>query len=258
MTNWNNGVAHAFGAADDEWGRNGSVGRVNLLTFNLKRLAHRGRWTPQSITSAMNAAATQDVRAIVMLPLLNRLLRGSKAPSTMAKQMLDLLNSWRQHGGNRLDLNNDGLIDYPGAAIMDAAYPNIVNNEMGGRLSTTLETELNKLFGRFDAPPSGQYDGWYQYFNRDIRGLLNKKKPMADRFNLTYCGKGNLARCQKQVWLGIQAAGEKLMADQGTSDPAAWRASATKEQIHFSPLPLITMRYTNRPSGIQQVISFHK
>jgi hypothetical protein len=258
MTNWNNGVAHGFGAADDEWGRNGSVGRVNLLTFNLKRLARRGKWSPERVTSAMNAAATQDVRAIVMLPLLNRLLKGSKPPSTMAKQMLFLLNQWRQHGGNRLDLNDDGLIDYPGAAIMDAAYPNIVNNAMGGRLSTTLETELNKLFGRFDAPPSGQYDGWYQYFDRDIRGLLNKKKRMPDRFNLTYCGKGNVAHCQRQVWLGIQAAGEKLTADQGTADPAAWRASATKEEIHFSPLPLLTMRYTNRPSGIQQVISFHK
>ena len=39
----------------------------------------------------------------------------------MAQQMLDLLNQWRQHGGNRLDLNSDGKIDYPGAAIMDAA-----------------------------------------------------------------------------------------------------------------------------------------
>jgi len=258
MTNWNNGVARGFGAADDEWGRNGSVGRVNLLTFNLKRMGRNGKWSPEAITSAMNAAATQDVRAIVMVPLLNRLLRGSKAPSLMAKQMLDLLNNWRQHGGNRLDLDNDGLIDYPGAAIMDTAYPNIVNNEMGARLNTSLLTELNTLFSRWDAPPGGQYSGWYQYFDRDIRGLLNKKKRMPDRFALTYCGRGSVGQCQKAVWSAIEAAGQKLSADQGTADPAAWRASATKEEIHFSPLPLITMRYTNRPSGIQQVISFGK
>jgi acyl-homoserine lactone acylase PvdQ len=257
MTNWNNATARGFGAADDQWGRNGSVGRVNLLTYNLKRLARRGKWSPASVTSAMNSAATQDVRAVVMMPLLDRLLRGSKAPSPMAAQMLDLLNSWRQHGGNRLDLNNDGLIDYPGAAIMDAAYPNIVNNEMGGRLSSSLLNQLNTLFSRFDAPPGGQYSGWYQYFDRDIRGLLaGKKKRLPDEFNLRYCGKGRLGACQQQVWAAIQAAGNKLTTDQGTSDPAAWRASATKEQIHFSPLTLITMRYTNRPSGIQQVISF--
>ena len=47
----------------------------------------------------------------------------------------------------------------------------------------------------------------------------------------------------------------KLVATQGP-DPSAWRASATAEEIKFRPLELITMRYTNRPSGIQQVISF--
>ncbi len=44
--------------------------------------------------------------------------------------------------------------------------------------------------------------------------------------------------------------------DQGSADPADWHSSATAEQIHFSPLPLKTMRYANRPSGIQQVIEF--
>ena len=261
MTNWNNGAARGFGAADDEWNRNGSVGRINLLRFNLKRLKKKGRWSPASITSAMNASATQDVRAIVMLPLLNKLLRGTTAPSPMAQQMLDLMNQWRQHGGNRLDLNNDGLIDYPGAAIMDAAYPNIVDNELAARLGQTLLPQLDNLSSRFDAPPGGQYSGWYQYFDRDIRGLLNasdkkrKNKRLPDQFNLFYCGKGHLSACRSQVWTAIQAAGNKLAGQQGP-DPAAWRASATDEEIHFSPLPLITMRYTNRPSGIQQVISF--
>jgi hypothetical protein len=256
MTNWNNNVARGFGAADDEWGRNGSVGRVNLLTFNLKRLARRGKWSPATVTAAMNAAATQDVRDVVMVPLLNRLLRGTGAPSPMAKQMLDLLVSWRQHGGNRLDLNNDGLIDSPGAAIMDAAYSGIVNNEMSGRLGG-LTTQLNTLYSRFDPPPEGQYSGWYMYFDRDIRALLSKKK-LPDQFRLSYCGGGRLAACRNAIWAAIQAAGDKLTAEEGTSDPAAWRASATAEQIHFSPLSLITMRYTNRPSGIQQVISFRK
>ena len=211
----------------------------------------------------MNASATDDVRAIVMLPLLDKLLRGTTAPSPMAQQMLDLMNQWRQHGGNRLDLNGDGNIDYPGAAIMDAAYPNIVDNEMAARLGQTLLPQLDNLSPRFDAPPGGQYSGWYQYFDRDIRALLNRKgkgkkgkKRLPDQFNLTYCGKGHLSACRSEVWNAIQAAGQQLTAQQGTSDPSAWRASATAEQINFSPLPLLTMAYTNRPSGIQQVISF--
>ena len=39
-------------------------------------------------------------------------------------------------------------------------------------------------------------------------------------------------------------------------DPAGWHSDATAEEIQFRPLPLKTMRYSNRPSGIQQVISF--
>ena len=259
MTNWNNGAARGFGAADDEWMRNGSVGRINLLNFDLKRLERKGRWSPTSVTSAMNAAATQDVRAIVMVPLLSKLLRGTTPPSQQAAQMLSLLQQWRAQGGNRLDLNNDGLIDLPGAAIMDVAYTNIVNNEMAARLGQSLLPELNRLAGRWDAPPGGQYDGWYQYFDRDIRGLLAKKRSkLPDRFNLTYCGKGRLGLCRSEVWNAIQAAGNQLTSEQGTPDPAAWRASAIPDQFTYGPLPLVTSPYSNRPTGIQQVISFKK
>jgi acyl-homoserine lactone acylase PvdQ len=257
LTNWNNGAARGFGAADDEWMRNGSVGRVNLLNYNLKRLAKKGKWSPATVTSAMNAAATQDVRAIVMVPLLAKLLRGSTAPSPQAAQMVKLLQQWRAQGGNRLDLNGDGLIDLPGAAIMDTAYTNIVNNAMAARLGQSLLPELNQLAGRWDAPPGGQYDGWYQYFDRDIRGLLAKKRSkVPDRFTVTYCGKGRLGLCRSEVWTAIQAAANQLTAEQGTADPAAWRASAAKDEFTYTPLPLVTSPYSNRPTGIQQVISF--
>ena len=259
ITNWNNGAARGFGAADDEWMRNGSVGRINLLNFNLKRLQKKGRWSPATVTSAMNAAATQDVRAIVMVPLLAKLLRGTQAPSPQAVQMLNLLQQWRAQGGNRLDLNGDGLIDLPGAAIMDTAYTKIVDSAMAARLGQSLLPELNELAGRWDAPPGGQYDGWYQYFDRDIRGLLAKKRSsVTDRFSVTYCGKGRLGLCRSEVWNAIQAAGDQLTAEQGTSDPAAWRASAIDDQFTYTPLPLITSPYSNRPTGIQQVISFKK
>ena len=44
---------------------------------------------------------------------------------------------------------------------------------------------------------------------------------------------------------------------QGSPRPDAWRSDANAERIRFLPglLPT-TIRYTNRPSGIQQVISF--
>jgi acyl-homoserine lactone acylase PvdQ len=254
ITNWNQGAARGFGAADDEWGRNGSVGRTDLLDRNLERLRRGGKWTHASVTSAMNAAATQDVRAIVTVPLLRRLLQGSTAPNAQAQAMLDVLVGWRQRGGSRLDRDLDGLIDDPGAAIMDRAWPKIADNFLEPRLGPQLD-ELGRLFSRWDAPPGGQYSGWYQYLDRDLRKLLGMK--IRAPFRVNYCGAGNKAACRQAIWQGLADAGAALEAEQGTADPNAWKADATAERIEFAPgLLAYTMRYTNRPSGIQQVISF--
>ena len=254
MTNWNQVVAKGFGSADDEWGRAGSAERVDLLNKNLKRLqSNSGKWSLATVTSAMNAAATQDVRAIDTVPLLAKLLKGSTAPSDRDAEMLQLMVDWKNDGGSRLDLNNDGDIDAPGAAVMDGSWTNIANAFMKPRLGSQLD-ELNSLFSRFDLPPGGQYSGWYQYFDRDINSLLGNRVPSP--FRNAYCGKGKLKKCQSDIWKAIDASGDEIAAEQGTDDPAAWRSDAVREQIHFSPLPLKTMRYTNRPSGIQQVISF--
>jgi hypothetical protein len=124
---------------------------------------------------------------------------------------------------------------------------------MKPRIGPQLD-ELNSLFSRFDQPPAGQYSGWYQYFDKDIRALLGKK--VKTPFKVKYCGRGKKAACQKAIWNAIAAAGTDAATKYGSANPADWRVSTSAEQIKFSPLPLVTMRYTNRPSGIQQVISF--
>ncbi len=53
------------------------------------------------------------------------------------------------------------------------------------------------------------------------------------------------------------SAGKQLTKQYGTSNPNAWHASAKAIEIQFAPIALIPMQYTNRPSGIQQVISFN-
>ena len=264
MVNWNNSVAHKFGSADDQWGRAGTVGRVDLLRKNLYKLKRKGKWNLPRVTSAMNGGATQDIRAIDTVPLLRALLQGSQPPTGLAGSMLKQMTLWSKDGGSRLDRDLNGLIDDPGAASMDGAWGQITDSQ-GNVISEGIANafmkpvlgpqlnELNSLFSRFDAPPSGQYAGWYQYFDRDINGLLGRK---TDRFNVSYCGNGDLKQCQTDVWNAIAKAGELLAVEQGTSDPAFWRADANPERINFSPLPLVSMRYANRPSGIQQVISF--
>jgi acyl-homoserine lactone acylase PvdQ len=253
MVNWNNDSAHGFGSADDAWGANGSVARVSLLNRALAGQRRNGKWSLAGVTSAMNEAATQNVLAIETVPLLARVLKGSHAPTAQAAKMLSLLVAWNRHGGNVLDLNHDGKVDNPGDAIIDGAWPKIANAFMRPVLGPQL-SELDSLFSQFDAPPGGQYDGWYQYFDRDIKRLLKIKQPQP--FANRYCGAGKLHRCQQALWAAIAAAGNQLTRQQGTATPSAWRASSTALDIMFAPLNPFTMSYTNRPSGIQQVISF--
>jgi hypothetical protein len=108
-----------------------------------------------------------------------------------------------------------------------------------------------------DAGPASDFsDGGFWYLDKDLRrlaGASGLKRP----YHLRYCGAGVAAACVAAIWGAFDAAANDLQAAQGTADPDAWTADATKERIHFRPgLLATTMRFTNRPSGIQQVISF--
>jgi acyl-homoserine lactone acylase PvdQ len=251
LNNWNNKPARGFPAADDEWAY-GSVSRINLLNDNTAKVR---RHTLATLTGAMNAAATQDVRVMKFVPVLARLLKGGTPPSARASQMLALLEAWRANGGSRLDRDLDGKIDDPGAAILDTAWNRLADAAMTPVLTKPLADQLSAtLHPRFDRPPGGQREGWYMYLDKDLRTLMGEKVrgPFANR----YCGAGNIDVCRAALWAALEAAGVDLEAAQGP-DPNAWRADANPERIKFLPglLPF-TMRYTNRPTGIQQVIEF--
>jgi acyl-homoserine lactone acylase PvdQ len=255
MVNWNNVAAHGFGSADDAYGANGSAARVQLLNDALRQHRHGGKWTMAGVVSSMNEAATQDVNAIEIVPLLARVLKGSTAPTPQAATELKTLVAWNHAGGNVLDTTGDGKITNPGAAILAAADKRLADAVMRPQLGSQLN-QLNAIFPRFDGYLAGQYNGWYQYMDRDFKSLLHihQPQPLAN----AYCGHGNLQRCQRSLWAALAAAGRQLTKRQGTAQVSAWRASATAIQIHFSPLNVFTMQYTNRPSGIQQVISFNR
>ena len=143
--------------------------------------------------------------------------------------------------------------DSPGAAILDTAWDGLADAVMGPVLGPDL-AELATLRSRFDLPPGGQFGGWHYYMDKDLRTLLGDR--VKGKFANRYCGAGKLATCRTSLWAALQAAGTKLSAAQGPN-PGLWRSDAVRERIKFVPglLPT-TIRYTNRPSGIQQVISF--
>jgi hypothetical protein len=169
--------------------------------------------------------------------------------------MLELLEDWNRQGGSRLDRDLDGRIDHPGAAVLDTAWPRLANAAMRPVLGDALMDQLhNTLHRRYDLPPGGQFGGWHMYMSKDLRRLMGK--PVRGPLRNRYCGNGDAGACRADLWAAMEAAGAELQASQG-ADPNLWRADATRERISFAPglLPY-TMRYTNRPSGIQQLIEF--
>jgi acyl-homoserine lactone acylase PvdQ len=250
IVNWNNRPEAGYEAPDDNWSL-GALQRVDLLVNNL---GHGNNVTPAHVVSAMNGAATQDVREMTIEPLLSKVLNGGHAPNARDARMLALLNAWHRQGGSRLDRTGNGQITAPGAAIMDTAWPLLANAWASSVLGKNLSAQLASFVSPYDQPPGGQYTGWHIYMDKDLRTMLGEQ--VRGKFNVRYCGAGNLSRCQKLLWHAIDRAGNALSAKQG-SNPADWHSSATAEQISFVPglLPF-KMRYTNRPSGIQQVLSF--
>jgi acyl-homoserine lactone acylase PvdQ len=252
LTNWNNKPAPGFGSSDSEW-TYGSIQRVQMLNAGIaKRQTH----DLATVTSAMNAAATQDLRVVgSVMDGITGVLQPGPAPSARSQQMLDLLLAWRAQGGSRVDRDLDGKIDAGAAAtIMDTVYPKIADAVLSPVLGPQLG-QLSELEGTSNSTRSGFTGGRINYVDKDLRSLLGVsfKSPFATKF----CGGGDLAACRASLWQAFEDAGNELAAAQGTNDPAQWTSDADAERIKFAPgLLTTTIRYTNRPSGIQQVLSF--
>jgi len=248
IVNWNNKPAANFPAGDDRFGNEGGIQRVDLLKGELARYP---KATLANVLASANAAATEDVRIAELWPTLKAVLARGKSPSAQASQVADVLQKWHDAGGSRVDANLDGNIDDPGAVILDAAWQGITNAGLCDRLGSALCKQLEGRISRFDLPPGGQYSGWHQYMWKDLRTELGQK--VRGKYNLKYCGDGSVSRCSKELWAALAGAGKSIAAKQG-ADPTKWTEKAAT--ISFSPLPLTTIQYTNKPTGIHQVMAF--
>ncbi len=247
LVNWNNAPAPGWPAADKQFGY-GSVHRVQLLERNL---GMRDKHDLASVVGAMNAAATQDLRAIAAWPTVAAVLRGGEAPSARAAAMVRVIEDFRTDGAHHLDADEDGRFDHPGAAVMDAVWNPIADAALA-RIPRAMRDEVEALAGA-DADVRDDFtNGRLGQVEKDLRTVLGRK--VRGELHLRYCGRGNLARCRADLWRAIDRAGAAVARRQG-DDPAAWRAPARR--LTFAPGVLqTTIRYTNRPSGIQQALSF--
>ena len=247
IVNWNNKPARDFPAGDQRWGE-GAVMRNDLLRAELARV---GEHTPATVLGAANAGATADPRGL-MWPQVAAVLEAAPAPSPLAAAAAAEIGRWSAAGASWVDTDGDGRIDAAGQASMEAVWDGLAGAALCGRLGAVACRALEDVHPRFEAPPSGMYAGWHQYLSKDLRRLAGRRvrAPLA----LRYCGDGRRAACARDLWRAIEAGARAEAARQGGSEPSAWRRPTVLQR--FVPVNLRTIQYTNRPSGIHQVLQF--
>ena len=214
LLNWNNSPAPGFGAADDNWSY-GSLHRVSLLQG---QIARRAKHDLASVTSAMNAAATQDLRSTGLTPTLSTLLRGGPAPSARAAAHA---RAARGLARRRLEPARPrrGRRDGRGRRAGDhgRALSAAVRRRAGRRARPAARRPQGARGRRTTAPRSGFTGGGINYIDKDLRPLLGTrfKHPFRTRF----CGGGDLGACRTAVWGALDAAGAELAAAQGNRGP---------------------------------------
>jgi len=243
--NWNNKPAPEFGAASDNYSY-GPVDRVQLYT------GFKTKMTESSDVTIMNHAATQDLRAVKVWPVIKQVLAGGAAPSKLAEEAAALVSEWVEDGSSRGGTNPPAD---PGAAVLDGAWTPIADAVLGPVLGEELLAQFTSMNGTDNAPSStgSSYDsGWYGYVYKDLRSELGLS--VEGPYSRQYCGNGSLEACRTSLWAAIKGAAEHLVSTQGKI-PTKWRAA--KVRITFPPDPLMTytMSWTNR-STFQQVIEF--
>jgi acyl-homoserine lactone acylase PvdQ len=260
LTSWNNKQAPGYSAADGNYSFS-AVHRSQPLDSRIRPvIAAGGKFTRASLVSAMEDAATVDLRGQEVLPLLLRVL-GTVDDPTLTP-VVNQLRAWQQAGSHRRS-SGPGVNRYDhtdAIRVMDAWWPRLVQAEFGPGLGSQLFGALNTVLPLHDPPGhrgSAFQSGWYGYVSKDIRKVLGD--PVAGGFPNSFCGNGNLAACRTALLDSLRAA---AAAPATETYPADADCAAGDQFCHDSiihqPIGGITqdrMAWMNRPT-FQQAVSF--
>jgi hypothetical protein len=200
----------------------------------------------------MNLAATQDLRSFGLTPTLaasspapRRRRRARSGCSSCCRLERVGLEPRRPRRGRRHGRRRR-------AGDLGRAVPRLVDAVMGGVLGPQL-AEFKTLVGTDNSPRTGFTNGAINHVDKELRTLTGTR--FREPYRIRFCGEADA--CRAKLWQAMEETGAALEREQGTADPDAWKADANAERISFAPglLPL-KIRYTNRPSGIQQLATF--
>ena len=212
LVSWNNKQAPRFAAADDKYAF-GPVYRMQLIrNFIEADLAGGKKMEPAQLVSAMDEAATQDIRSVQLWPTLKQALGSPSDPQLQGA--IAKLDAWYADGGHRRDLTNNS-ISSPGTyqhneaiTIMDAWWPKLLEAEFHPALGETAFNELRGMLELGSPNPGGEpaapdfADGWYGYVSKDLRDVLaanGEGSAPRGAYSQPYCGGGSLQSCRQAL-----------------------------------------------------------
>ena len=131
------------------------------------------------LVQSMEEPATEDLRAVKLLPTILRAL--GNPPSARLRDAISLLERWRLAGGHRRDLDTNGHYENTRAVtLMDAWWPKLVRAQFAPTLGNQLYGRVQGLLSLGDhtrADPNAPdfFDGWWGYVSKDLRGLFGPR-----------------------------------------------------------------------------------
>ncbi|WP_174731754.1 penicillin acylase family protein [Mesobacillus harenae] len=265
LLSWNNKTAPDFRANDANFNY-GSIFRSDFLEKRIKqKLNTRDLLTRADVVNITADASTVDLKGQEVYPLVLKLM-DTQAPAgadqEKLKKMKDLLAEWVKDGGHRRDRYPvDGVYDHAVAIAIGDEFFKMLKHEMFG--GVLKDTDLPNIIE--DSPQLGQgsayMNGYYTYFHKNIRQLLNEK--VISPWHRTYCygpnkknGRQNLDSCKSLVWTALSKAADHLEDEYGSARVDDWVYDSKRDEIIQSGVGLLSapnMQWMNRPT-FQQVV----
>jgi acyl-homoserine lactone acylase PvdQ len=219
LVSWNNKQAPNFSSADDKYAF-GPLYRMQLIrNFIEADIAGGKQMGAEQLVSAMDEAATQDIRMVEIWPIIKQALGTVTDPQL--QHAISELDEWYAAGGHRRDLSN-ASISSPGSyehneaiTIMDAWWPKLLHAEFGPALGEGAYSALRGML-EFGSPEPGAdpeapdfADGWYGYAQKDLRDVLagaGQGTMPTSPYSRRYCGEGSLSACSAALQSSLKEA----------------------------------------------------
>src|SRR3954452_20654394 len=219
LASWNNKEARGWRAPPGTWSF-GPIQRVQLLERPLRIAMKRGKVDLATMGRISVRAATADLRATEAWSWIRRVIGTPPADLAPAVTTLD---AWAKGGGQRRDLDGDGLTeDGPALVLMDAFWPIAVRRMfqpvLGAKIVGDITDQLTPFRETFF------FDGWWGYVQKDLRRVLHRRERQP--FSRRYCGTGSRKRCRAVLVGALRDAVAEATKAQGAPLPS-WKHRAT-------------------------------